>query len=140
MKVWPDAGCGVKKVVFMTQVWHPYIDEEGNVAPHKVKMSAMEVREHGLTISDFVMQMMHLFMIDLNHPFRGALNKEAAKMHKDNPDGFMRKVVKYCQEYAKPVHPPSHEVARTISPEPEEQEGEINESSRRAALNLTLAY
>merc|ERR1712086_763989 len=114
MKFWPDSHYSVAKVYLMTRVWHPLIDEEGIVSPAHIQLAVAQGRQ-ALSMTQLVLRMMLLFMVDGKEPITGAQNKDAAKMLRTHFTSFQKVALKNCLQYARPVCCPSHELARTIA-------------------------
>ena len=79
-------------ITILTKVWHPNIDEEGNICLNIIKENYTPV----LSISKIVATLYFLF-IEPN-PY-SPLNNEAANQLINSPDDFKEKVEEYMEEY-----------------------------------------
>lgn len=89
------------KVKCLTKLWHPNINEEGEICLSLLRQNSID----GLgwaptrTLKDVIWGLNSLFTDLLN--FDDPLNIEAAEHHQENKEAFKTKVRDYVQRYAK---------------------------------------
>ena len=79
-------------ITILTKIWHPNIDEEGNICLDIIKENYSPV----LTISKIVETLLFLFMEP--NPY-SPLNTEAANQYIDSLDDFKEKAMEYMDEF-----------------------------------------
>ncbi|KAL3308080.1 NEDD8-conjugating enzyme ube2f [Cichlidogyrus casuarinus] len=87
------------KVTCMTKIWHPNIDEQGNVCLSILRENSLDSSGWlpTRTLKDVVWGLDSLFT-DLCD-FKDALNTEAADQYMKDSDGFRRKVNDYIHKF-----------------------------------------
>ncbi|KAJ8674085.1 hypothetical protein QAD02_005347 [Eretmocerus hayati] len=89
------------KVKCLTKLWHPNINEEGDVCLSILRQSSIDGLGWAPTrkLKDIVWGLNSLFTDLLN--FDDPLNREAAEMYSKDKEAFAHKVKQYLTQYAK---------------------------------------
>ena len=80
------------KIMLLTKIWHPNIDEEGNICLDIIRDRYSPV----LTISQIAQGL--LFLFNCPNPL-SPLNEEAATQLMSSPEDFREKAEEYMEEY-----------------------------------------